>query len=91
MPVFALRYNGSSKAPAERELNLVRAIPGVVLKHNVFKLGEDKGRTFSVDGPEAALRDVLATLPDWSLTPSREYSIGPRYPGLRVPQKRSKQ
>ena len=64
MPRFVLYYRGRQSPPAEH-LSQIKAIQGVQI------IDEASSHLLLVDGPEEQLRQVIDSLPDWTISPER--------------------
>jgi hypothetical protein len=77
---FILRYHGQGAKPP-RDVERFRALPGA-------RLLDDSTRMLLIEAPEAALRELIDQVQDWSLTPERTYHLPKSHPNLAQPKPR---
>lgn len=82
MSRFILRYRGAGAKPAE-DVDRIRALPNA-------KVLDGSPRMLLVEAPEADMRALVDSLPDWVMTEERMIPLPDPRPKLRRNSRESK-
>ena len=75
MARFVVRYRGTGAKP-ERDVARIRGVPGTTIV-------DESPRMVLVEGPEAELSAVVASLEGWLLVPERVIPMPDPRPGIK--------
>lgn len=76
-----LRYKGPGPKP-DADVERIRALPDTIVL-------DDSSRMLLVESPEAKLRALIDSMPDWVMSPEQTFKLPDPHPKiLRPPDKR---